>query len=148
MKKKIIKIGLVQMRMSEDQNKNLLRAISFVEKAAKKGAKIICLPELYRTLYFPQQKSDKNTYAETIPGISTDAFAPLAKKYGVVIIVPIYEKTKNGHYHNSAVVIDERGRLLPTYRKIHIPHDPLFYEKNYFEGGETYRVYKTKFPAF
>ena len=137
------------MRMSEDQNKNLLKAISFVERAAKKGAKIICLPELYRTPYFPQYKhADKNTYAETIPGISTKAFAPLAKKYGVVIIVPIYEKMKGGGYHNSAVVIDERGRILPTYRKIHIPHDPLFYEKNYFEGGETYRVYKTKFAQF
>ncbi len=148
MKKKIVTLGLVQTKMTANHEKNLARATAMVEQAAKKGAEIICLPELFRTLYFPQQRSaDKNKYAEAIPGISTNIFAAIAKKYGVVIVVPVYEK-KGTKFHNSAAVIDERGRLMPTYRKVHIPHDPLFYEKNYFEQGNEYRIYKTKRATF
>ena len=148
--KKEVILGLIQTQVSADLAKNLAQAERLVEKAAKQGAQIICLPELFRTPYFPQYpKANKNTFCETIPGISTDAFKILAKKYGVVIIVPIYEKDKQGVYHNSAVVIDHTGRLLPTYRKTHIPHDPGFYEKNYFaESKNGYKVYKTKFATF
>jgi agmatine deiminase len=144
--KKLLKIAAIQTFVSKNSASNLIKALSFVENAARKGAKIICLQELYRTVYFPQYKSEKkDDYAETIPGESTRAFSKLAKKYGVVIIVPIFEKRKNG-YFNAAAVIDHTGKLLPTYHKIHIPQDPLFYEKNYFNQGETgYKVYNTKY---
>lgn len=105
---------------------------------------------MYKTPYFPQyKKAKKDNYIETIPGESTNIFSVIAKKYKVVIVVPIYEKDKKGHYHNSVVVIDADGKLLPTYRKIHVPQDPLFYEKNYFEDGDTgYKIYKTKYATF
>ena len=149
MKNRTVTIGLVQMQMSEDPQKNLSKAAALVERAAKRGARIICLPELFRTRYFPQwRKSGKTPFVETIPGESTYVFASIAKKYKVVVIVPIYERTKSGRLHNSAVVINERGHLLPTYRKVHIPYDPKFYEKEYFEGGAAYRVYRTKFARF
>ncbi len=146
---KLITIGLIQNKVTSDQKTNLKHAMSLVEKAAKKGAKIICLQELYRTIYFPQYiDSDKNIYAETIPGESTEAFCVLAKKHEVVIIVPVFEKNEKGHYFNSAAVINEKGDLLSIYHKIHIPHDPKFYEQNYFEGGASYNVYKTKYADF
>ena len=146
---KKVTIGLIQTQVSPDLAKNLATAERLVVKAVQQGAQIICLPELFRTPYFPQcPKEPKDKYAESIPGISTDAFKILAKKYGVVIIVPIYEKDKQDQYHNSAVVIDHTGRLLDTYRKIHIPQDPKFYEKNYFKPSDSgYKIYKTKFGA-
>ncbi|MEK7539599.1 MAG: carbon-nitrogen hydrolase [Patescibacteria group bacterium] len=146
MKNKFVTIAAIQNSASFDLKVNLRKTAYLVERAAKRGAKIICLPELYRTIYFPQYKKvDKDSYAETIPGESTGVFSVLAKKYGVVIIVPVFEKRRTG-YFNSAVVIDHIGKLLPTYDKIHIPQDPLFYEKNYFEPGKSgYKIYKTKF---
>ncbi|MBI3231955.1 MAG: carbon-nitrogen hydrolase [Candidatus Doudnabacteria bacterium] len=148
--KKLVTIGLVQNSVSKDLAKNLVKTVRLVGRAAKKGAQIICLQELYSTPYFPQyEKVPKDKYAEIIPGKSTQAFFQLAKKYQAVIIVPVYEKDKKGQYHNSAAVINEKGKLLPIYRKIHIPHDPGFYEKNYFkESMDGYRVYKTKFATF
>lgn len=145
--KREITIALVQTQIGLNLEKNLIDAQQLVAKAAAKGAQIICLPELFRTPYFPQYpKASKDKYAEHIPGISTDAFCVIAKKYRVVIVVPIYEKDARGEYHNSAVVINEAGRLLPTYRKTHIPQDPKFYEKNYFKPSESgYKIYKTKF---
>jgi agmatine deiminase len=125
-----------------------------VRAAAKKGAKIICLQELYRTVYFPQYKKQAfDDYSETIPGESTRTFSKLAKELGIVIIVPLFEKAKGrhqrGHYYNSAVVIEQTGKLLETYHKIHIPQDERFYEKEYFkEGSGDYRIYKTKFGTF
>ena len=150
MKNKFVTIAAVQSYVSADMNANLNKTIKLVEQAAKKGAQIICLQELYRTIYFPQyQKAEKDLYAETIPGESTEIFSAIAKKYGVVIVVPIFEKDKFGKFHNSAVVINTDGKLLPTYRKIHIPQDPLFYEKNYFkEGDGGYKIYKTKLCHF
>lgn len=146
MKNKFITIAAIQTAVSSDLNDNLEKTACLAEQAAKKGAKIICLQELYRTIYFPQyKKSDKDSYAETVPGKSTRVFSLLAKKYGVVIIAPVFEKRKD-KYFNSAVVIDHRGKLMPTYDKIHIPQDTLFYEKNYFEAGKSgYKVYNTKF---
>ncbi|HEY4513626.1 MAG TPA: carbon-nitrogen hydrolase [Candidatus Paceibacterota bacterium] len=146
MKNKFVKIAAIQSFVSGDLKLNLQKTLKLAEKAAKNGAKIICLQELYRTVYFPQyKKADKDSYAETIPGESTRTFSVLAKKYGVVIIVPIFEKRKN-KYFNSAAVIDQTGKLLPTYDKVHIPQDPMFYEKNYFEQGTSgYRLYNTKF---
>ena len=121
-----------------------------IRQAAARGAQIICLQELYRTRYFPQhKKKDVGSFAETIPGESTNTFGKLAKELGVVIIVPLFEKATNGRYYNAAVVVDHDATLLPTYRKIHIPQDPLFYEQSYFAYGDSgYRVYKTKFADF
>lgn len=146
---KFVTIALIQTKVNPDKNKALAKAAFEVEKAAKKGAKIISLPELYRTIYFPQYKNaDKNYYSETVPGESTKIFSALAKKYKVFIIVPIFEKTKSGKYFNSAAVIDDSGRLMQTYHKVHIPHDPYFYEQNYFVSDTCYRIYKTKYGTF
>ena len=142
-----INIGLIQSAVSDDIKVNLQQTLRMVEKAAKKGAQIICLQELYNARYFPQKENDAaEKFAETIPGESTDAFSKLAKKYKIVIIVPLFEKHPNGKYYNSAVVIDSDGKLMDTYHKVHVPQDPLFYEKNYFEAGDLgYKVYKTTY---
>ncbi len=141
-----VKVAAIQTKVSSNFSTNLTKALSLVEQAVKRGAKIVCLQELYRSIYFPQyRKFEARKFAETIPGESTRAFSALGKKYGIVIIVPIFEKRKDGYY-NSAAVIDHTGKLLPVYHKIHIPQDPLFYEKNYFKQGSSgYKVYKTKF---
>jgi len=150
METKFVTVAAVQSAVATDLKENLINTVRMIEEAARNGAQIICLQELYRTPYFPQYRNaKKDKFSETIPGDSTDVFSVLAKKHKVVIIVPIFEKDKFGKYHNSAVVINEEGRLLPTYRKIHIPQDPLFYEKNYFEEGDTgYKIYKTKYATF
>lgn len=150
MSKKSVKIAAIQTKVSADMEANLKNAVAKVRQAAKRGAKIICLPELYRTVYFPQKISKYfEKYTETIPGESTQVFSRLAKELKVVIIVPLFEKAQDGCFYNSAAVIDETGKLLPTYRKIHIPHDPLFYEQSYFKPSEFgYKIYKTKFATF
>lgn len=146
MKKKIIKIGLIQSKVTNNLKLNLEKTLKMVEKAAQKGAEIICLQELYKTPYFPSKKGVKvENYLETIPGESTEAFKIISKKYGCSIIIPIYEKAKNGKLYNTVVVLNEKGEIQPSYRKIHIPHDPSFYEKDYFaEGDNGYRLYKHK----
>jgi agmatine deiminase len=144
---KKITIGLIQISVSEDTSLNLQKTLEKAQEAIAKGAQVICLPELYRTVYFPQAEHvDAACFAETIPGESTDAFSALAKKHDVVIIVPLFEKDATGNHYNSVAVIDADGRLLPTYRKMHIPHDPLFYEKNYFQDGDRdFQVYVTRY---
>ena len=124
-------------------------ALSNTEDAAKKGAKIICLPELYRTRYFPQDEKQKVTeLAESIPGESTEAFSKLARKRKVTVIIPLFEKDRNGKFYNTAVTIGPDGKFLGSYRKIHVPHDPFFYEKSYFEpGNQGYQVYNTPFAC-
>lgn len=146
----MVTIGAIQARASNDIAANVAKTAKMVRQAARKGARIICLQELYRTTYFPQHaKRPREAISETIPGESTNAFSQLAKELGVVIIVPIFEKARGGKHYNSAVVIDQNGKLLPTYRKMHIPQDPLFYEKNYFAPGDRgWRVYKTKYATF
>jgi agmatine deiminase len=143
----VVSLGLIQTTVSEDMALNLQKTLQKVEEAAKRGAQIICLQELYRTRYFPQEeKQDASRFAETIPGESTEAFSDLAKKHKIVVIVPLFEKGANGKFYNSAAVIDADGKLLDTYRKIHIPQDPLFYEQNYFQPGNSgYKVYKTAY---
>ena len=137
MKNKFVTVAAIQSAVSSDMDKNLIQTAKMVEQAAKKGAQIICLQELYRTIYFPQYKNvKKDDFSETIPGESTELFSKIAKKYKVVIIVPVFEKDKHGVFHNSAVVINMDGKLLSTYRKVHIPQDPLFYEKDYFKESE------------
>ncbi len=145
---KKITIALIQTSVSEDLDLNLKRTMEKVRKAASKGAQIVCLQELFRTRYFPQwDGKDAAALAETIPGPSTKAFSELAKELQIVIIVPVFEKDEVGFY-NSVAVIDADGSLLPTYRKVHIPHDPLFYEQSYFTPGEEIRVYDTRYARF
>ena len=150
MKNKFVTIGLVQTKVSDNLSANLQKTVRMVRQAAKKGAQIICLQELFQTLYFPLvPRVDKEKYAETIPGKTTNLMSKLAKELGVVIIVPIFEKSKNGKYYNTAVVFNEKGQTLDKYHKIHIPHDPGFYEKDYFEKGDLgYKIFKTKFGKF
>jgi len=145
-KRETVSIGLIQTIVSDDVAVNLNETIKRIEEASRKGAQIVCLQELYRTKYFPQEeKKDVSELAETIPGESTRAFSELAKKKKIVIIAPIFETAK-GKYYNSAVIIDANGEISGSYRKVHLPHDPLFYEKNYFDQGNTgYSVYKTQY---
>lgn len=130
-------VGLTQFSVSTDLNKNLKKAVSWFEKAAKMGGEVICLPELYRSQYFCQ-KEDVALFdlAETIPGPSTEAFQKAAKKNKAAVIVPIFEKRAAGVYHNSVVVIDSDGSITGVYRKMHIPDDPAYYEKFYFAPGD------------
>jgi agmatine deiminase len=145
-KRETVSIGLIQTTVSDDVAVNLNKTVKRIEEASRRGAQIVCLQELYRTKYFPQEeKKDVSQLAETIPGESTRVFSELSKKKKVVIIAPIFEKA-NGKYYNSAVIIDADGEISGSYRKVHLPHDPLFYEKNYFEQGNSgYSVYKTQY---
>jgi agmatine deiminase len=142
-----VTIGLVQTSVSENIAQNMQETAEKIVEAAKKGAQIVCLQELYRTRYFPQRENlDFKDLAESIPGESTKAFSELAKEYKLVIIAPLFEKAKNGKFYNSAVVIDSNGEIMGTYRKAHIPQDPYFYEKDYFEAGDSdYKVFETSF---
>jgi agmatine deiminase len=153
MENKLVTIAGIQSTVSADMQLNLNKTVRLVERAIKAGAQIICLQELYRTIYFPQYKkvseTQKKNFSEKIGGESVRVFSALAKKHKVVIVTPIFERDTIGKYHNSAVVINTDGKLMPTYRKIHIPQDPLFYEKNYFEDGDSgYKIYKTKYATF
>ncbi len=144
---KRVKIGLVQMSMAKDTKQNIRKAVSMIKLAARKGANIICLPELYRTLYFPQdEKVGVSDLLEKQDGESSKVMGALAKELGVVLVVPIFEKGLDGKQYNTVLVIDADGKTKLAYRKMHIPHDPLFYEKNYFkDGNKGFLVCKTKF---
>ena len=144
---KKFRVGLIQISLSKDINKNLDKAVEWVSRAAKQGAQVICLPELFRSQYFCQTEDIKNfDLAEKIPGKSTNAISEAAKKNKVTVIVPVFEKRASGLYHNSAVVIDADGNILGTYRKMHIPDDPGYYEKYYFAPGDLgYKNFKTEF---
>jgi len=147
---KFVTIAAIQTMVSEDIDANLKKTEKFIRQAAKKGAQIICLQELFQTPYFPQKQGvNKDLYAETIPGKTTILMKGLAKELGIVVVVPLYEKSANGKYYNTAVVFDYKGKMLGQYYKIHIPHDPGFYEKDYFEHGQGgYKIFKTKFGNF
>ena len=142
-----VTLGLLQHACGADPKANLKKTLALTEQAAKKGAKIICTQELFRSQYFCQ--CEDHAYfdlAEPIPGPSSAAFQKIAKKYGVVIVASLFEKRASGLYHNTAVIIDADGSLLGIYRKMHIPDDPLFYEKFYFTPGDTgFRAWQTKF---
>jgi agmatine deiminase len=133
--------------VSENPAANMQKTAEKIVSAAEKGAQIICLQELYRTIYFPQEeKKDCSALAEPIPGESTELFSQLAKKHEVVIIAPLFERAKNGKFYNTAAVIGSNGKILGSYRKAHIPYDPYFYEKDYFEAGDSdYGVFDTEF---
>ena len=139
------KIALVQMKMSSDPKKNIQNATNKIKIAAKKGAKVICLPELFLTKYFCQVENHKNfNLAEKIPGPSSHLFSLLAKELKIILIISLFEKKTSGLYHNSSIVINEKGKLLGKYRKMHIPDDPQFYEKFYFAPGDLgFKSFKT-----
>ncbi|MBI3842224.1 MAG: agmatine deiminase family protein [Thaumarchaeota archaeon] len=148
--KNSVTIGLVQTRVSDNISSNMEKTIAKIREAANKGAQIICLQELYRTKYFPtDERKDVTQLAETIPGETTSTLSSLAKELNVVIIAPIFEVGDSGKHYNTAVVIDADGTLMGSYRKMHIPHDPFFYEKNYFDVGDSgYRTFRTRHLSF
>lgn len=145
--RKTVPVGLVQMPMSTHPEQNFEQAISLVRQAAKDGAKIICLPELFRTQYFCQTEDHNHfQWAEPIPGPSTERLAKLAAELEIVLIASLFEKRAEGLYHNTAAVLDADGRYLGKYRKMHIPDDPLFYEKFYFTPGDLgFKVFNTRY---
>jgi N-carbamoylputrescine amidase len=138
-------VALVQMRCGANPEQNLTRAIEFIREAAKNGAQIVCLPELFRSQYFCQSEDHDNfSLAENIPGPSTDALTKIAREKSVVIVASLFEKRAAGVYHNTAVVIDADGNILGKYRKMHIPDDPSYYEKFYFTPGDLgFQSWKT-----
>jgi N-carbamoylputrescine amidase len=146
---KNVKLGLVQMTCSANKQENLDKAIEKIKEAAAKGAQIICLQELFTSLYFCDVEDyDNFDLAESIPGPSTDALQIVAKELGIVIIASLFEKRAQGIYHNTTAVLDADGEYLGKYRKMHIPDDPGFYEKFYFTPGDLgYKVFKTKFAT-
>lgn len=144
---KIVKVGLVQHACVDSPAANLERCLQGICDAAAKGAQIICTQEMVTTLYFCQSEDHKYfEQAESIPGPATDRFCALAKELGVVIVASLFEKRAAGLYHNTAAIIDADGTLMGKYRKMHIPDDPLFYEKFYFTPGDLgFRTWDTKF---
>ena len=142
-----VKLGLIQTTCSADPDANLKRTLALADHAAQRGAQIICTQELFRSQYFCQSEDHKNfKLAESIPGPSTDAFCKLARKHKVVVIASLFEKRAAGVYHNTAAIIDADGSLLGIYRKMHIPDDPLYYEKFYFTPGDLgFRSWQTKY---
>jgi N-carbamoylputrescine amidase len=144
-----VKIGLVQMSCSNVREENLARAIAGIRKAAADGAQIVCLQELFTSLYFCDVEDyDNFKLAEPIPGATTETLQQIAKDLNVVIIASLFEKRAQGIYHNTTAVLDADGEYLGKYRKMHIPDDPAFYEKFYFTPGDLgYKVFKTKFAT-
>ncbi len=130
-------VGLVQMSCDERPEKNLKKALERIDDAARRGATVVCLQELFRSQYFCQTEDIKLfSLAESIPGPSTDAIARLARQKKVVVVSSLFERRAAGVYHNTAVIIDNDGRIAGKYRKMHIPDDPLYYEKFYFTPGD------------
>jgi N-carbamoylputrescine amidase len=135
------------MSMSDEASENVEKAVSRTRDAAARGAQLICLPELFRTPYFCQREdASRFDLAEAIPGPTTEIFGRIAKETGTVIVVSLFERRSAGLYHNTAAVIEADGSLAGIYRKMHIPDDPLYYEKYYFTPGDLgFRVFPTRF---
>jgi N-carbamoylputrescine amidase len=146
MKSNQIKVGVVQMSMSDDTAANVAKAIRMTREAAEKGAEVICLPELFRSPYFCKTETVKHfALAESIPdGDTTRQFEALAQELDVVIIASLFEKRATGLYHNTVAMLDGKRGFIGKYRKMHIPDDPLFYEKFYFTPGDLgFKVFDT-----
>src|SRR5689334_21189543 len=142
-KKEIVTLGLIQMSAGEKTEDNLAKAMERIAAAAKKGAQIVCLQELFRSRYFCQSENQRNfRLAESIPGPTTEALSALAEARQVVIVASVFERRSAGIYHYTAVIIDADGSIAGIYRKMHIPDDPLYYEKFYFTTGDL------GFPSF
>jgi N-carbamoylputrescine amidase len=137
------------MSCTAEKEKNLAKAIEKIKEAASKGAQIVCLQELFTSLYFCDEENHDNfSLAESIPGPSTDVLSKIAAELNVVIIASLFEKRAQGLYHNTTAVLDADGSYLGKYRKMHIPDDPAYYEKFYFTPGDLgYKVFKTKYAS-
>jgi len=134
---RVVPVGLVQLRVGTDPEANLERACTRVEEAARRGARVICLPELFRSRYFCQVEDPARfDLAEPIPGPSTEALGKVAATHRVAVVASLFERRAEGVYHNTCVTLDESGALVGRYRKMHIPDDPLYYEKFYFTPGD------------
>jgi N-carbamoylputrescine amidase len=144
-----VSVGLVQMSCTASKPDNLRKAMEGIRNAAAQGAQIVCLQELFTSLYFCDVEDHDNfQLAEPIPGPSTEALQPLAKELNVVIVASLFEKRAEGLYHNTTAVIDADGSYLGKYRKMHIPDDPAYYEKFYFTPGDLgYKTFKTKYAT-
>ena len=142
-----VKVGLVQMSCSSSKEENMQKAIAGIKDAAAKGANIVCLQELFTSLYFCDAEDyDNFKLAEKIPGATTDTLGEVAAACNVVVIASLFEKRTQGIYHNTTAVIDADGKYLGMYRKMHIPDDPAYYEKFYFTPGDLgYKTFDTKF---
>jgi len=142
--KSSVTLGLIQMNMADNHTINLGKAERLIDEAAKKGAQIVCLPELFNSLYFPQEEKSK-PLAEMIPGETTATLSNAAKRNKIVLVGgSIYEKADGKHY-NTAIVFNEEGKIVGKYRKVHIPNDPGYYEQSYFDSGTEYHVFTTKY---
>ena len=141
------KIAIVQTKVSNNEKLNVKNSIDKIRLAAKKKAKIICLPELFLSPYFCQTENhSKFKLAEKIPGKKTILYCELAKKLSVILIIPLFEKKTYGFYHNTSIIINEKGKIISKYRKMHIPDDPGYYEKFYFTPGDLgFKSTKTKY---
>ena len=142
-----VKVGLVQMSCSGDAKSNMDKAIAGIKNAAAKGANIVCLQELFTSLYFCDVEDYENfKLAEPVPGPSTDLLSAVAKEAGVVVIASLFEKRAQGLYHNTTAILDADGSYLGKYRKMHIPDDPAYFEKFYFTPGDLgYKMFETKY---
>ena len=146
MPKKTI-IGIIQSKILNNYNSNLKVVIKNIKKAANRNAKIICLPELFLTNYFCQTENHSNfKFAEKIPGKTSKVFCDLSKELNIVLMISMFEKKTRGFYHNTSIIINEKGKILSKYRKMHIPDDPGYYEKFYFTPGDLgFKSIKTKY---
>ncbi|MFL5728703.1 MAG: carbon-nitrogen hydrolase [Cytophagaceae bacterium] len=147
MSEKKVKVGIVQVSCSKEKDKNLAKTIEKIRAVAAKGAQIVCLQELFMSLYFCDVEDYENfKLAESIPGPTTESLQKISEELNIVIIASLFEKRAQGIYHNTTAVIDAGGKYLGKYRKMHIPDDPGYYEKFYFTPGDTgYMVFDTKF---
>ncbi len=138
-------VALVQLAVGPDVGENLRHAASMVEEAGRRGADVVCLPELFRSQYFCQKEDvARFDLAEPMPGPSTEAFSAIARERNLVIVVPVFERRGPGLYHNSLAVIDRTGQIIGVYRKMHIPDDPAYYEKFYFTPGDLgFKAFET-----
>jgi len=141
----IVRVGLIQHDCTDDPSRNLKVASELIRDAAGQGATIITTQELFTSLYFPQIEDEVGfQLAESIPGPTTSHLADLARELGVYITASLFERRTAGLYHNTSVMIDPKGQIIDTYRKMHIPDDPMFYEKYYFTPGDLgWRVQET-----
>ena len=141
------KIGLIQLKISNNKNFNLKNSIKKIREAKKKGAKIICVPELFLSNYFCKTENHSNfKLAERIPSDTSKIFCELARELKIILIISLFEKKISGMYHNTNLTINDKGKIVSKYRKMHIPDDPGYYEKFYFTPGDLgFKKVKTKF---
>ena len=143
----VVQVGLIQMSCTQDPEHNMRKAVDCIREAAERGAQIICLQELFKSIYFCQKEDPAQfALAESVPGPTTELLCDLARKLELVLIAPVFERRSAGLYHNTAAVIDADGALLGRYRKMHIPDDPRYQEKFYFTPGDLgFRTWNTRY---